>query len=117
MAKVVGIDLGIDTNNTADSVAYQAEKQLKDLGDKVPAADKTRLEGLIQELREAIDRENYDRMKSLTSDIQQALMQIGSTIYSQAQSDSANAASSNGTATSGSGGNGDVIDADFVESK
>lgn len=106
----------VDTKNTADSVAYQAEKQLKDLEDKVPAADKTRLEGLIKELREAIDRENYDQMKSLTSDIQQALMQIGSAVYSQAQSDSANAASSNGTASS-PGSHGDVIDADFVESK
>jgi molecular chaperone DnaK len=102
----------IDTKNTADSVAYQAEKQLKDLGDKVPAADKTRLEGMIQDLREAINQENYDRMKSLTNDIQQALMQIGSTVYSQADDSATNSGGS--TSSTNSGGE-DVIDADFVD--
>jgi molecular chaperone DnaK len=100
----------VDTKNTADSVAYQAEKQLRDLGDKVPMADKSRLEGMIKDLREAIDRENYDRMKSLTNDVQQALMQIGSAVYSQAGSASTNGGGS-------AGGNEDVIDADFVEQK
>ncbi len=102
----------VDTKNTADSVTYQAEKQLKDLGDKVPAADKTRLEGLIKDLREAIDRDNYDQMKSLTNDIQQALMQIGSAVYSQAGSATTGSNSSNGK-----GDSEDVIDADFVEQK
>jgi molecular chaperone DnaK len=97
----------VDTKNTADSVAYQAEKQLKDLGDKVPTADKIRLEGLIKDLREAINRENYERMKSLINDIQQALMQIGSAVYSQTGS----------TSSDGRGGDEDVIDADFVEHK
>jgi molecular chaperone DnaK len=98
----------VDTKNTADSVAYQAEKQLKDLGDKVPAADRSRLEGLIKDLRGAMEREDYDRMKSLCNDIQQALMQIGSAVYSQATNTS--------TASDGKGGE-DVIDADFVENK
>lgn len=102
----------IDTKNIADSVAYQAEKQLKDLGDKVPAADKTRLEGMIQDLRTAIQQENYDRMKSLTNEIQQALMQIGSAVYAQAGSSTTNGSHS----TSGTGSSGeDVIDADFVD--
>lgn len=103
----------VDTKNMADSVVYQAEKQLKDLGDKVPAADKPCLEGLIKDLREAIDRENYDPMKSLTNDIQQALMQIGSAVYSQVGSASTNGS----TATNGKGGSEDVINADFVEHK
>lgn len=102
----------IDTKNIADSVAYQAEKQLKDLGDKVPAADKTRLEGMIQDLRTAIQQENYDRMKSLTNEIQQALMQIGSAVYAQAGGSTTNGSHS----TSGTGSSGeDVIDADFVD--
>ena len=100
----------IDTKNMADSSAYQAEKQLRDLGDKVPAADRTRIEGLIKDLKEAIDRENYDRMKSSTNDLQQALMQVGSAVYSQS-------ASVNGAGSSSDGSSDDVIDADFVESK
>jgi len=44
----------IDRKNQADSLAYQAEKQLSDLGDKVPAADKTKVEGLVKDLRESL---------------------------------------------------------------
>lgn len=101
----------IDAKNTADAAVYQAEKQLKDLGDKVSASDKDRAEGLIKDLKDAISSENTDRMKSLTNNLQQALMQIGSSLYGQAE------------ATSGPSGAGshssddDVIDADFVESK
>ncbi|MDJ0570838.1 MAG: molecular chaperone DnaK [Pleurocapsa sp. MO_192.B19] len=97
----------IDTKNMADSAAYQAEKQLKDLGAKVPNADKIRLEGLIRDLREAVNQENYDRMRSLTEELQQALMQVGSAVYAQAGSTT--------DGNSGSGGSSDdVIDADFV---
>ncbi|OKH21561.1 molecular chaperone DnaK [Hydrococcus rivularis NIES-593] len=96
----------IDTKNLADSAAYQAEKQLRDLGDRVSTADKSRVEGLVKDLREAINQENYDRMKSLTNELQQLLMQVGSNIYAQA-----------GSATGGTAGGNDVIDADFVENK
>ena len=92
----------IDTKNLADSLVYQAEKQIKDLGDKVSTSDRTRVEGLITNLREAMNQDNFDRMKSLTQELQQALMQIGSAVYAQA-----------GGTTTGE----DVIDADFVESK
>ena len=105
----------IDTKNLADSSAYQAEKQLKELGDKVPSNDKIRVEGLIKDLREAINQENYERMKSLTNDLQQALMQIGSAVYSQASASTDGGSSSAG---SSSGGNSDdVINGDFVETK
>ena len=92
----------IDTKNLADSLVYQAEKQIRDLGDQVSSSDRTRVEGLISDLREAMNQDNFDRMKSLTQELQQALMQIGSAVYAQA-----------GGTTTGE----DVIDADFVESK
>ncbi|MDH6098168.1 molecular chaperone DnaK [Anabaenopsis sp. FSS-46] len=92
----------IDTKNLADSLVYQAEKQIRDLGDKVSTSDRARVEGLISDLREAMNQDNFDRMKSLTQELQQALMQIGSAVYAQA-----------GGTTTGE----DVIDADFVESK
>lgn len=103
----------IDTKNQADSLAYQAEKQLKDLDDKISAADKSRVEGLVRDLREAINQENCDRMKSLSNDLQQALMQVGSAVYAQAGGNTSNGNTSNGT----SGSSDDVIDADFVESR
>ncbi|MDM9383246.1 molecular chaperone DnaK [Chlorogloeopsis sp. ULAP01] len=103
----------IDTKNNADSLAYQAEKQLRDLGDTVPAADKSRAEAMIKDLREAINQENYDRMRSLTQDLQQAMMQIGSAIYAQAGGGTTETADSSGS-TGTRGGGEDVIDADFV---
>jgi molecular chaperone DnaK len=55
----------IDRKNQADSLAYQIEKQLAELGDKVPADDKTKVEGLIKDLRDAINSEDDDRIKTL----------------------------------------------------
>ena len=96
----------IDAKNMADSMAYQAEKQLKDLGDQVSSADRSRVESLVKDLREAAQQENYDRIKSLTNELQQALMQVGSAVYAQAGASSTSSQSS---------GKDDVIDADFVE--
>jgi len=63
-------------------LAYQAEKQLSDLGDKVPAADKTKVEGLVKDLREAI-RDDDERIKTLMPELQQALFAVGSNLYQQ----------------------------------
>jgi molecular chaperone DnaK len=82
----------------------------------VAAADKSRVEGLIRDLRQAIEQNNIDRMKSLTNEIQQALMQIGSAVYSQAGASPNSGSSPNGSnATDSGSSNEDVIDADFVE--
>ena len=103
----------IDAKNTADSAVYQAEKQLADLNGQVPEEDKGKVEEIVGNLREAINQDNTDQMKSLTSDLQQALMQIGNAMY-QGQS----AAETNGNgATADAGSADDVIDADFVDSK
>jgi molecular chaperone DnaK len=106
----------VDTKNQADSLAYQAEKQLADLNGQVPAAEKSRVEELVKSLRSAIDREDYEQMKSLSNDLQQALMQVGQAIYANASGANASSAAPN-PGESNSSGNNDVIDADFVESK
>lgn len=105
----------VDTKNMADSLAYQAEKQLSDLNGQVPAADKSRVEGLVKDLREAVQNEDYDRMKSLTDELQQALMQVGQAIYANANAAASNASTSSDTAGPSSSHD-DVIDADFVDS-
>jgi molecular chaperone DnaK len=102
----------IDTKNMADSLAYQAEKQLNELNGKVPAADKSRVEGLVKDLREAISADQHDRIKSLSTELQQALMQVGSAVYAQAGNTPGDA----GRTTAG-GSSDDVIDADFVDNK
>jgi molecular chaperone DnaK len=110
----------IDRKNQADSLVYQADKQINELGDKVPAADKTKAEGLIKDLKDALAQDNDDQIKSLTEELQQLLYSIGSSVYQQAggapgaePSDSAGEGSSGGSSSGGD----DVIDAEFSESK
>jgi molecular chaperone DnaK len=111
----------IDLKNQADSLAYQAEKQMAELGDKVSADDKSKVEGMIKDLREAINQENFDRIKSLTTELQQTLYTIGSNIYQQAGAgapgDGPTGDGGTGAGPSSSGPDEDVIDADFTESK
>ena len=111
----------IDLKNQADSLAYQAEKQMSELGDKVPAADKTKVDGLVKDLREAIASEDFDKIKTMTTDLQQALYGITTNLYQQAGGDAPPADGDGGTPPGAggttSGGGDDVIDADFTESK
>jgi molecular chaperone DnaK len=106
----------IDLKNQADSLAYQAEKQLSDLGEKVPADDKTKVEGLVKELREAIQAENFDTIKSKKEELEQTLYQISSNVYQQADGGGAEASASAESSATSDGGD-DVIDADFTETK
>jgi molecular chaperone DnaK len=109
----------IDRKNQADSLTYQAEKQLQELGDKVPAADKTKLEGLIKELKEAVAKEDDAEIQRLSPEVQQTLMAIGSNIYAQAGANAGDDADGGGTPPGGgaTGGVDDVIDAEFSETK
>ena len=105
----------IDRKNQADSLAYQIEKQMAELGDKIPEADKTKLEGFIKDLREAIAKEDDAAIKTLTTELQQAFYAVSSNLYQQADG-------STGTPTGGptggpTDGGDDVIDADFTEGK
>ncbi|MGL4618539.1 molecular chaperone DnaK [Chroococcidiopsis sp.] len=110
----------VDRKNQADSLSYQAEKQLKDLGDKVPASDRTKVEGLIKDLREAVNKEDDEAIQRVMPELQQTLYAIGTNLYQQA------GGAAPGGADPGAGGDGsstsapsgdDVIDADFTESK
>jgi len=101
----------IDTKNNADSLVYQSEKQLEDLDGQVSDADQERAVSLIGDLRSAIGQENYDQMRSLTTDLKQALMQIGSAVYAKA---GANPSNPNPANPPSGNSEEDVIDADFV---
>ncbi|MBD2257191.1 molecular chaperone DnaK [Pseudanabaena sp. FACHB-2040] len=105
----------IDLKNQADSLTYQAEKQLTDMADKVPAADKEKAEGQIKELKDAIAGEDFDKIKSLTTELQQTLYAISTNLYQQAGSEAEAAAGGPEPSASDSSGGDDVIDAEFSE--
>jgi molecular chaperone DnaK len=107
----------IEAKNQADSLAYQAEKQIKDLGDKVPEADKTKIEGLVKTLRESIAKDDHEAIAAQTEELKQALYALSSSVYQQGGAEApTGAAPEDGTKDAASGDD-DVIDADFTESK
>lgn len=115
----------IDTKNQAESVVYQTEKQLKELGDKVPAPVKEKVESKLGELKEAISGGSTQTMKDAMAALNQEVMQLGQSLYNQpgpgAPGGGAGPAPGSESGPSESSGNkgpdGDVIDADFTDSK
>jgi len=105
----------IDLKNQSETLVYQAEKQLTELGDKISAEDKGKVEGFANQLKEAISQENFETMKTVQEQLQQALYAAGASVYQQAGAD---ATAPNPGANPGSAAGGDdVIDAEFTETK
>ena len=72
-----------DARNEGDSLAYQAEKALRDLGEKVPAKDREQIEEKIAELREVIQGEDLSEIKRLTEEVNQASHALSQQMYAQ----------------------------------
>ncbi len=106
----------IEVRNNADSIAYQVERQVNDLGDKAPVNEKARAEQLIAEVRGLVKNDSSDltRLRQLTSDLQQIVYALSSAAYSKATSAGARAG---GAGDAQSGGTDDVIDAEFKQTK
>ncbi|MFN9643997.1 MAG: molecular chaperone DnaK [Cyanobacteriota bacterium] len=109
----------IDLKNQAETLIYQSEKQLGELGDKVGAEDKAKVEQLSTQLKEAVEKDDTATIKTVLEQLQQALYAAGAAV-------SQNAGATDGApGGNGSSGNGasagaaadDVIDAEFTESK
>jgi molecular chaperone DnaK len=106
----------VDLKNQSETLAYQAEKQVEELGDKVSADDKAKVSGLTQSLKDAIAAEDYDKMQSFTTELQQALYSISANLYQAAGAGTEGAASgAAGDTTGTTSGGEDVIDAEFTE--
>lgn len=73
----------IDTRNNADSLVYQSEKTLKDLGDKLSGEDKAKVESEIEKVKEALKGTDIEAIKSATESLQQAFYEISAKIYQQ----------------------------------
>jgi molecular chaperone DnaK len=111
----------IDLKNQAETLIYQAEKQLGELGDKVAADDKAKVEGFTADLKAAVEKDDTAAIKATLEQLQQALYAAGASVYQQASADGAPAGApgggnGNGASAAGSSAD-DVIDAEFTESK
>ena len=105
-----------EARNTAENAAYQAERQLKDLGDNVDEESKTRIEGLIAEVRELVTSDDADAIQAKTTELQEAFHAVSSAMYERAaqQQQTENGADGNG-ATSDGQAEEDVVDAEVVD--
>jgi molecular chaperone DnaK len=104
----------IEGRNHADSIAYQVERQLQELGGRAPANEKARADQLIAEIRELVKGNSSDtaRLRQLASDLQQ----IAHGLASASQARAAGADASDGAGAPGAEGD-DVIDAEFKPGK
>merc|ERR1712078_445979 len=73
----------IDLKNQAETLVYQAEKQMGELGDKVAADAKAKVEEKRTKLKESVDQVDYDAMKGLLEELQQELYTVGASVYQQ----------------------------------
>ena len=106
----------VEARNQADSLVYQAEKQLQENGDKLDPAVRSEVESKIEPVKQAIKDNDVERMRSTSQELATAMQKIGEAVYRQAQGAPAGAQSATGTdGQPGKSGDGDVVDADFKE--
>ncbi len=117
---------GIDARNEADSLAFQVEKQLGELGDKLEASDKAQLEAELKELKEILEKtkaegmseDELNRVKAAKDKLSNTMQQVATKLYQAAgAAGAAGAAPGGNTAEPQAGGNPDdnVVDVDFEE--
>ncbi|UYN92002.1 MAG: molecular chaperone DnaK [Anaerolineales bacterium] len=106
----------VEAHNTADSAVYTAEKTLKDLGDKVPAASKQEIEDLVAKTRATLGGEDAAAMKSATEALMERLQKLGAEAYQGGGAAPGGPdAGPGGDAGSGPAGGEDVVDGEFKE--
>jgi molecular chaperone DnaK len=105
-----------EARNMAESLAYQSEKQVEELGDKVEAENKEEIEGAIKEVREALESDDVEAINAKTEALTAAMTKISEQIYAAAQ-EQAQAASADGASAEGgdSSDEEEVVDAEVVD--
>ena len=109
----------IEIRNNADSMVYQAEKLIKEMGDKADAAQVDKAKAAIEKVKEALKGTDTDAIKAATEALQEPLHAISAAAYQQAQQaqQAAGAQQDAGAQQSAGKKDDDVIDAEFTESK
>jgi molecular chaperone DnaK len=109
----------IETRNQADTLAYTAEKTLRDLGDKVPADVKSEVEAKVAEVKTELEKEPLDvaRLKEVTEALSLSLQKIGEAAY-QAAGEAGQGmpgAAPDDNETDSGGEDGDVVEGEFED--
>ena len=123
----------VETKNGAENLCYEIDRLLKDSGDKIDAADKTKLEEKVKNLRDIISKNDSEKIKTETEEVRKVLYEVSAKLYqnaaaaNNATASAANSAAAGGSTTDGNyaatdqGGSaagsdsGNVYNADFKD--
>jgi molecular chaperone DnaK len=108
---------GAEARNSADTLAYQCEKQINDLGTKVPGHIKSDIDGLVSKVRDALRGSDTDEIRRAADTLQKRFQEVSEELYKDAAGGSGEEAAETGKTepaeqTAG-GETGDVVDAEF----
>ena len=104
-----------DLKNEAEQLVFQTEKSLKDLGDKVDKKEKSEVEDLIKEVREALDKNDLDKIKDKKEKLQEKAMALATKVYENIQKENQANSNTDANTDNTSDKKDDVKDADFEE--
>ena len=114
----------IDAKNQADSLVYQAEKTIKDLGDKADQGQVEKVKAACEKVKEALKGTDTEAIKKATEELQKPLYEMSAAAYQQAQAAGQGAAPGGDAGAQQSGGakqetkqDDDVVDAEYTEVK
>jgi len=106
----------VEARNNADSLAYQTEKALRDLGDKVPQTERQQIENKLNSLKEAIKGEDLAHIKQLSDELQNAFHALSQQMYAQQQTQpGASTPPGSNDRSNGSSDEGEVVEGEFRE--
>jgi molecular chaperone DnaK len=108
-----------EARNAGESAAYNAAKQLKDLGEQVDEASKREIEDAIKAVNEALTGEDAEDIRTKTDRLQSAFHKVSETMYERAQAQQQAETAANGASTNGGAGESaaeeEVVDAEVVD--
>ncbi|MFC2638778.1 MAG: molecular chaperone DnaK [Mitsuokella sp.] len=111
----------VDAKNQGEALAYQAEKTIKDLGDKADKAQAEKVEDAVRKLREALKGTDTDAIKKATEELQKPLYEMSAAAYQQAQAAGAAEGAAGGQQQEAPQGeqkaDDNVVDAEYTEVK
>jgi molecular chaperone DnaK len=100
----------IELRNRADSLVYQSERTLREMGDKISASLRNEIEDKIKDVRDAMSGNDITRLRRASEDLERSMQRIGEEVYRQS-----GAAAGSGSTGSTSGGESDTVEGEYRE--
>ena len=99
-----------EVRNNAENLAYQAEKTVGELGEKVTAEDRESVEKAVADVKAALEGEDTDAIRSASDTLMQAFQKVGQAVYQQQEAQQPQA-----PGDAASGGSEDVVEGEVVD--